>query len=278
LNIKKIPGLFFSKFFNLKFRNSLNLHINMNLDVLTTSLLKFLNFQKKINFFGLNLNLIKNFLLKNKFNFFNLNILQNNNIIVLINTNLRVLNPTLHLYLRRLVHTNLLLVINFGNNILNFKHLNFGSKIATFYLFLKGLSWLNAIYIKNYSYSFLINFDTSKFIVSILNKNFFFKNFTYFVNLNVRKKIYFFLKPNIFFISNYNYINLISGLSFFLKKKTLSKSLYSYNIPKNNFSKTIISNNITCSETIFAYTTIFSKNFFNLKKNFYFLFETNIVN
>ncbi len=278
LGIKKIPGLFFSKFFNLKLKNNLNLYINMNLDLLVTSLLKFLNFQKKISILGLNSNLIKNFLLKNKFKFFNLNILQNNNIIILINTNLRILNPTLHLYLRWLVLTNHLLIINFGNNILNFKHLNLGSKIGTFFMFLKGLSWLSAIYIKNYSYSFLINFDTSKFIVSNLNRNFFFKNFTYFANLNIWKKIYFFLQPKFFFISNYNYINIISDLSFFLKKKTLVKSLHCYKALHNTFSKIYIYNNITCNESIFTYTNIFSKNFFNLKKNFFFLFETNIVN
>lgn len=277
LGIKKIPGLFFSKIFYFKLKNNLNLSLNFNLDVLTASMLKFLSFQKKITLFGLNLNLIKTFLIKNKFNFFNLNILQNNNIIVLINTNLRVINPSLHLYLRRLVLANNLLIINFGNNNLNFKHLNFGSKINVLYTFLRGSCWLSSLYVKKHFISFFINFDTAGLITSPLHNFFFLKNFLYFTNTNIWKKLYLNIWPNFFFVSNYNFINIISDLNFFLKKKSV-KSLYSYRTFYKNYSKVFLYSNITSTEGNFIYANILSKDFFNLKKSFYFLFETNIIN
>lgn len=277
LSIWKIPFIFLFNFLTFQNQKNFTFTIDNNFDILSLSAIKYLNFKKQINIMGLNTKLFKTFILKKHSFFFKMNVLNNNNILILVNTNLRVTNPILHLYIRKLVQTNNLIVINFGNNNLSFKHLNFGSKITTFINFVWGTSWLSSLFVKNYYYSFLVNFDITSFINFYLNKKFLNKNFLFFSNFTVRKKLFFLLKPIFFFISAYNYINILSNLSFSLKNNLIFSTPYFYKNIEKNFSNIYFYNNLISSKGNFFFETILSKNFYGLKKNFHLLFETNIV-
>lgn len=284
LSNKNVNIVVISYFSNFYLNKKINFFLEPNFNLLLVGLFKVLNFKffKKNNLkfktFTLNIfttNLSLSFF-KNKFSkIFNLKQLKSLSTIILFNSNLRVVLPTFHLFLRKLVKNNDLLVISLSaNDTLLFKHLNLGNKLNVLNKIICGQHWTNSFLVKKKKSAFFFNFDNLNLrnLTKILNLKNLANNLNYSF-FTIKHKIYFLSKIYIFPLSSYNIVNYCDNIDFLLFK---NKSIYNTSLYNDN----LLNSNIYICNTILNKNLNFylnKKNFFEIKYNLFILLESNIV-
>lgn len=292
-NLNFLKLIFFNIFLTPK-RMEFNFLLDSAVDILSLSLLKTVfikirnyNTQSKINFKceKNNINLFLPIKVQNFFYgqnwFWILNSfkgINDINVIFLISANLWLLNPKLHIYFWKSIKLRDLLVISVGNvdNLL-FKHLNFGFDIQILNSIFFAQNWLCSFLIKWKNIAFFFNFDQLnlyskkifKFNDCLVNK---ILKFYFFTSLKWLK-FYFITKFYFFYFSKTVLTNMLVNLKL-SKNESIKKNL----LFSNFFFKPKLFINVGLEkirETFFL--DYFSKDFFNLKRYFYVLVESNIL-
>lgn len=286
ININKVPTSIILSFLILNKKWNVNFYLDFNLDALTILILKqtfnyldtSLNIKKTknlINYILMNFNLNLKFV-RNKLSILHkIDNLKKFELLFLINLNLRVIAPKIHLILWKHVKESNAIIFVFGTNEnILFKHLNFGFNFLNLFNLFCARSWVNSLIIKKTNLAFLINFESISFFFFkffLINKN-----LCVGVNTNLKQK--FFYLPVFYYypLSMKNWINNLTSINFLFRNKKHFTNFMSYKLKSINTPQLNIFSNCT-SKKLNILLEIFFKNFYVIKKNFLVLIESNIT-
>jgi hypothetical protein len=215
--------------------------------------------------------------LMQKFNILeNFQKLFNLNIIFLINVNLWLINPKLHLQLWKNVKQKNLSIFSIGNvDDILFTNINFGNFSFNIFNILTSWNWVPSLIVKQDNVAFIYNQDNLQIIEKLFISYFFFwKNLKllYIDSIIFKYKNYFLPVLYNYYSSNTSFSNFFSSFTFFYKKfwKIFP---FKFNKFNDNSSYYSVGNSTYKYSILFDFFRI---NFFNIKKGYFFLFESNI--
>jgi hypothetical protein len=225
--------------------------------------------------------------IKNNFFFsnFKFNILKNFEnllkigILFAINTNIRLLAPSLHLILRKATKNFDTIVVSIGNvDTLLFKHILISNITSFLNSLILGKTWfcnfLNKK--KTIAYTFNIDFlNSSHSNLFKIIKNFKFKEILYY-EINLKQNLALFALNYFYHLSTNANSNYLVNDDFNSKIILSKKMIYKTTFYKNLFSENLFLFSNLENKNITYISKFFSLDFFSLKKNIFLLLEISI--